>query len=375
MSIALVLGGGAPNLTLMSGALAALDARGVKFDVVSSLGAGMLVGLLYAAPKQGDRQRALESTRDLGVADLIYRVFPANYKVFHKSGSVAELYTRWVQQVLPSLESGNRALDSLVNDWTQFVSSTFCPWDLSFWSLGFCRPAPWIESLVDFETLHRVRDPEKFYLSAYCLDEKKMQMFPKDRITADVFRACLSMPLIYPPFVLEGRSYIEGSAYDTFNFEGLFEDEGIEPDLLIVFDVLGRDELLRRPKSLLDAWTMSIIFPLVAMARDDLKLFCLQHLPKHPKTTLLPLEYTIPNDLWPSVLDWSRQNLDALYTIGYDAGTAFFDKYRKELTNGKPVQHRAYPESKRFVDRQPTVASTRRDRNHRKRSRLGDIRG
>jgi predicted acylesterase/phospholipase RssA len=59
MTIALVLGGGAPNLTLMAGAVAALDDAGVEFDVVSTSGAGMLIGLLYAAPKgrRGDIAR------------------------------------------------------------------------------------------------------------------------------------------------------------------------------------------------------------------------------------------------------------------------------------------------------------------------------
>ena len=42
MTIALVLGGGAPNLTLMAAAVAALDDAGVEFDVVSTSGAGQL---------------------------------------------------------------------------------------------------------------------------------------------------------------------------------------------------------------------------------------------------------------------------------------------------------------------------------------------
>ena len=62
MTIALVLGGGAPNLTLMAGAVAALDDAGVEFDVVSTSGAGMLIGLLYAAPKgrTGDIKRTAQ---------------------------------------------------------------------------------------------------------------------------------------------------------------------------------------------------------------------------------------------------------------------------------------------------------------------------
>jgi NTE family protein len=81
------LSGGAPVLTFMAGALVALDERNVKFDVVSASGAGMLVGLLYAAPAggPGKRQEALKNTVDMGVSDQIYDRFPVNFKVFHIS--------------------------------------------------------------------------------------------------------------------------------------------------------------------------------------------------------------------------------------------------------------------------------------------------
>ena len=67
MAIGLVLGGGAPNLTLMTGALLALDEAGVEFRVITTTGAGMVVGLLYAAPRraaprENRRQRLLGDT-------------------------------------------------------------------------------------------------------------------------------------------------------------------------------------------------------------------------------------------------------------------------------------------------------------------------
>ena len=64
MAVGLVLSGGAPVLTFMAGALVALDERDVKFDVISASGAGMLVGLLYAAPVGGadKRREALKNT-------------------------------------------------------------------------------------------------------------------------------------------------------------------------------------------------------------------------------------------------------------------------------------------------------------------------
>ena len=103
MTIALVLGGGAPNLTLMAGAVAALDDAGVEFDIVSTSGAGMLIGLLYAAPKgssgdiKRDRAAALKNTVNMGVHDAIYRFFPMNFKVFHKPGTLAQAYTKFWQ--------------------------------------------------------------------------------------------------------------------------------------------------------------------------------------------------------------------------------------------------------------------------------------
>ena len=76
MAVGLVIGGGAPNLPLMSGALFALDEAGIEFDVISTTGAGMLIGLMYAAPKHGTREETLKATREMGVHDAIYKVFP-----------------------------------------------------------------------------------------------------------------------------------------------------------------------------------------------------------------------------------------------------------------------------------------------------------
>jgi NTE family protein len=77
---ALLLGGGAPTLTMQAGALAALHEHGVKFDIVSTAGAGMLIGLLYAAPKGRSPGQALAQTKEMGVHDSIYEHFPINFK-------------------------------------------------------------------------------------------------------------------------------------------------------------------------------------------------------------------------------------------------------------------------------------------------------
>jgi Patatin-like phospholipase. len=77
----LVIGGGAPNSTLIAGALAAFLAEGVEFDVISASGAGVLMGLLATAPRDAAPQDALMQWAEVGVADSIYKLFPVNYKV------------------------------------------------------------------------------------------------------------------------------------------------------------------------------------------------------------------------------------------------------------------------------------------------------
>lgn len=343
MSNILVLGGGAPNLTLMAGALVALDEKGVEFSVISASGAGMLIGLLYAAPKGMKRQEALKNTKDLGVHDLIYDYFPVNYKVFHKPGLMAEIYTKLLQQLqqLSRTDLGNTP-QRLFNDWMGLVFSTFCPSDLNPMSKGLCQPAPWVGEVVDFAKLKDY--PGDFFINAYNVDDDKMEVFSKEEITLDHFHAGLAFPFIYAPFKLNGKTYIEGSAVEPLCFEGILEEEHTKLarhkleklETIVVFDVLGRDKLICEPRNLYDAWVRSIIVPLVSVAKKDTKLFELIHNIDHktgqPKRKLLKVKFTIPDEYWPNVLDWSRSNLEKLFDIGYKAGVDFYEKHKKDLS-------------------------------------------
>ena len=289
--VALVLGGGAPNLTLMAGALAALDAKGVEFEVLSTSGAGMLVGMLYAAPKGKTRQEALKETLELGVHDSIYQAFPINYKVFHKVGTAAEAYNKALAKAMTAMKLPSFGNDDVGHFWKDamtFWASAFSPTDPRMWSrYGLCQPAPWIEEVVDFDKLRNAENytPEEAFqkevlLNAYCIEDRDMVMFDKKELTPDHFRAALAFPLIYEPFRLNGKTYIEGSAIDPLNFEGLVNEEkgtfkeefkGITD--LIVLDVLGREELIAEPRDLYDSWVKSMIVPLVSVAEKNMKMF------------------------------------------------------------------------------------------------------
>ena len=113
----------------------------------------------------------------------------------------------------------------------------------------------------------------------------------------------------------------------TSSAQGQIADgPGKEAPTLIVLDVLGREQLIREPRDLYDAWVSSIIVPLVAIARDDIKLFQYVHNREH-RWNLLRVNLTseITADRWPHVLDWSRSNLDYLFEVGEKAGEMFFN--------------------------------------------------
>jgi hypothetical protein len=96
-----------------------------------------------AAPGPGEHQGD-------GVHDSIYDLFPVNFKVFHKPGSLADVYRRWLQG-LPRLVPGQDLSGRLFADWMALWSAAWCPSDLSQDSLGLCDHAPWIDEVVDFD--------------------------------------------------------------------------------------------------------------------------------------------------------------------------------------------------------------------------------
>lgn len=325
---ALIISGGAPNATLMAGALAAFDEQGVSFDVISTAGAGALLGLMYCAPKTGTPRQAMESLIEMGVADPLYDKFPVNFKVFNKPGMMADLYRNALGfNPFWKAVQGWQATDpasQLLKDSLELAVASACPTDLNSKSLGLCAHVPFAEEVIDFSAIAGIS--LEFYVNAFNLTQKKIENFSKEVITPLHLQASLSFPFLYPPTQIGEDWYIEGASIDCLNFHNLLEKH---PNLerIVVFDILGADKLLRAPRDLYDAWVMSIITPLVEIARDDLKIFEAIHLPKYPKlkdqVLRVPLLENIPAEDMPDVFDWSRSNLTRLYDIGYRTGMQF----------------------------------------------------
>jgi NTE family protein len=274
---ALFVGGGAPNLTLMSGALLALHEERIKFDIISMAGAGAVVGLVYLAPTGGmTRKEALTNTINFGISDQIYRMFPVNYKVFGKAGPSANAFNDyWFS--LPQVRAATHQLymteeERLWADWLLFIGALLCPTDVSILSSGLCEHPRLIEDLINFSQLRDVK-PE-IHISAFNIKTHKLDNFKnrdrngKKHITADHLRAALSFPFIYPPYKLNGTHYYEGAAFQTLN-----RIQDIQQiDKFIVLNPL-QPNLIQRPECLWDAYTQSIIMPVTGIAEAEMHPF------------------------------------------------------------------------------------------------------
>ncbi|WP_047396787.1 patatin-like phospholipase family protein [Chitinibacter sp. ZOR0017] len=317
---ALIISGGAPNATLVAGALEAFYELGLQFDVISMAGAGALLGLMYTAPKNGDPVSTLRGLQEMGIADWLYRAFPVNFKVFNKPGPMAAWY-RSLLSSNPFVQAAQHwpasdPLSQLAKDSANLMLASACPSDLTPNSLGLCAHVPFAEQLIDFSQL--AKSPTALWINAYNLSQRRMENWSQMEIDPPRLQAALSFPLIYPPTQLGDDFYIEGAAIDCLNFKALIEHYPGGIDEIVIFDLLGAEQLLRQPRDLYDAWVMSIITPLVEIARDDVKLFEALHNP-HGQIRLhkVPLlEAIAPQDL-PDVFDWSRSNLSRLYQTGY----------------------------------------------------------
>jgi NTE family protein len=397
---ALFLGGGAPNLTLMSGALLALHeqwfTQGHDFEYASMGGAGTVVGLLYMAPKNMSPADALKNTVNLGVSDLIYSMLPVNYKVFTKSGPSADLFYDWWLS-LPAVQAashqyGMNPQEKLYSDWLLLQGAMMCPTDVNYFSQGLCAHARFLDELIDFDKLS-APNSKKILISAYKLgDQPGPHIFSNnDRITADHVRAALSFPFLYPPCKVGETYYYEGAAYQSLQSGNIPLDSATGISSCIVLDVMQR-ELIRAPRDLWDAYGLSIIMPVAGNAEygriilynrlmgTKLKEVAERYIRKldpstRPREVLEESErsdlfrrlnelrglaelaekepyeeeaikkdrwsrakFKIPQQYRPDVLDWSRSNMERLFEIGYQAGIELVQELKKKDHDGGYVQ-------------------------------------
>jgi hypothetical protein len=329
------------------------------FEYYYTAGGGALVGLLSLAPRSGDWRRALRDIVEFGVADPIYRLVPLGYKTFFKPGPFTEPLRRWADVVKASAgprtvslvsawlellggSTGGRTWRSpavdpqrrLFNDWVDFVAAALAPTPVGPNSQGLCAPAPFIDEVIDFDAVRR--QCAHFYVNAFDLTDGRMRQFSGRDLTADHVRAAIAFPFIYPPVEIDGHLFAEGADHDPINLQGLprlLEGERAREGVIVLVDILSQLSryLLRPPRDLWDAYGMSIMTPVVELARKDIELFKERRGSKWPGFDLCELTFDIPEPAQPHLLEWSFSNMCTLWDVGYHAGVEFCDKQGRAL--------------------------------------------
>ena len=83
------------------------------------------------------------------------------------------------------------------------------------------------------------------------------------------------MPFIYPPARIGDDYYSEGADHQPINFHTLATKGGGCASQAVLLDVLAEleDLLVRTPRDLWDAYVISIMTPVVALAHEDVEDF------------------------------------------------------------------------------------------------------
>ncbi len=324
---ALLLGAGGPLGGLEAGALIALDEKNVKFDIISGACIGSVISLAYSSPANGMTGReSLEMwCNTTGLSDEIYYNFcPTNYKVFQKNaGFLNPLNDLWIREMtrLNPFYSINPK-----NKYERLYSDLYLYW-LTLFTASFSDPgqtsisriAPFLENFIDFESIKNAE--HDVYINAMNITDKEIAVFDKHEITEDHVIAGSSLFYLCPQTTIDGKLYGEGSYRDSLNYQSLINDYD-QIDNIIVMNILNKNDLIRKPKNLYDAYNLSIMLPFITIAEDDTKLFKAAH---DSNQKIHKIEFEIPKEHEEYALDWSASNFKVLRDIGYNAGIEFFN--------------------------------------------------
>lgn len=334
--VTLLLSGGAPHASLMAGALAGLYAKGKTFHHIWTTGAGCIVGLVYIAPKHGSPYEALEGMLEMSIADPIYRVFPVNYKVFKKPSPFLHAFERWgdLWKLPVRPNSPHARYRRFWNDSVEFWTSMLTPPDLHPDRPGLCEPLPFLEEIIDFDGVQQW--PGGFFLNAYNLTDHTMEVFAKSVIDPLHVRAATAAPFLYPPVRIGAKEFREGAFHDPLALRGLRQkthDKELDTRCIVLSDILGRKNLLQPPRNLWEAYGQSIMEPVVSLAEAHRRIFEKEQEQEQDDTKfdLIDLNFDVPEDLQPHVLDWSYSNMRRLWEIGIAAGERLYTNHKENL--------------------------------------------
>ena len=333
--IGIVLSGWAPAMTLMSGVMLGFMAKGVKFDVISTSGAGALIGLLCLAPKGRTAQQALQQLPNLFVSDMFYSFLPINTNVFFKYGPFSkgmyDLREKFKLAVDPADPS---PFKRLFNDWVNLKFSLWTPTTFELKTKGMMSHSPQIDEFVDFRKL---RDSAcRFYVNAFNLNTRDLCIFDNKNTDTAVYHASEALPVLFEPQRVGGGDlFTTGATHDPTGLQAIWLKEKQNLDMILALDPMSA-AIWRAPLNIHDAFQLMLMNPILALETLLFSLYArIDHLRENADpATKLPALYRIPFSIdktyYPEMLKWTYSNAITLQKIGYDAATAFTDAWRAD---------------------------------------------
>lgn len=348
--VGIVLSGTAPAMTLMSGAMLAFAERDVEFDVISTTGVGGLIGMMYLAPRGGDRRKALRELPNLFVSDWLYKVVPINFKVFQKYSSLAPAFYR-LRKALPQFTippEEPAELKRLFNDWLQLWATALTPFSHEFVRETFMSHVPLVQDLVDFDKLKT--STTKFYLNAFSLASRRLRIFDHTQLTPDIYNGAQAMFMLLPPVATEHDLLTTGATRDPTGLQAIWIKERDNLQGVLAIDPLTRC-FWRKPTDAYDAFQLMLMNPIVALQQFVYGVYAktdalVNGLPANSPAAIEPMDpapvkvprlfgmpVAIVKGDEPTILKWTHANAVALQDAGYRAALPVAERLATHATD------------------------------------------
>ena len=390
---AITLGGGGPAAGLHIGALEALAAHNITFDVWALSCIGAWVGIVYNQFDENNVEKTYEFFRDnVFRDDESYERFPintvfgtdwrSNIKALNKFVADSDNYQDFTWDPYRMLDSFQDSLSLLfdhmpgpnkkfrkldegdINGWILNHALAPNPLVRYFTSLMYLSNVTGLSRInypnsdfmkrIEFDNLFDQKKKSKdqkesedqkekpfIFHNAWNLDRQELAFFSNRRMKSKLYRgpiaastlcACSALPFIEQTVNIKGVTYCEGALVDTVNFESLLEEH---PDLEEIWvSRIVDSKQIRKPENLHDALANLCQLFAATVGEDDVKLFK-YHVKYDPPKNGNKWRGTVVEIHVPGHINfkWNHSNLDNGRELGRGAAEqaiAAYDKHKED---------------------------------------------
>ena len=215
-SLKIALAGGNALGAFQAGALCALLAQGLHPAAMTGVSIGSVNTVLFAAPRDGDPERALRKFWNEAAQDL-FTVLPGQHEILAALTSLLfgrPTLARSYVAPFPAALAGRNALQDLV------------------------PLARTLEGLVDLDRLSS--GPIQVFLGATALEPDEPFVFDAGQtpLRSEHVLASCALPVLFPPVAIGNRTFVDGGVSENILIAPLLDRRG--ENNLVVLDLFAR---------------------------------------------------------------------------------------------------------------------------------------